>query len=207
MPVTFDGTQKLIICTLGTTTLNVQTIYSEWKEWVQSGIGISYLPAFEAIGGQPLPGGLFAGQTFFLINNWKIKPQPANHRLIVVGNLYTNDGSPITISVAGYTIEISLSTSAQAQGIQSSGSTLNLIDIENSLVLAKKSDITELRAFIVPYLTKIEKLWTGSGFDPANPISALSPTPTTLGWIKTQNNSINQTHILNQDGSYTLRHV
>lgn len=129
MSVTFDGTQKLIICNPGTVSLTAQGLYSDWKEWVQSGQGINFLPAFEAIGGQPLPGGLFAGQTYFLINDWKIKPQAANHRLTIIGNLYTSDGSPTTVSVPGYTIEISLNTSSQAQGIVTSGSSLTAGDI------------------------------------------------------------------------------
>lgn len=129
MSVTFDGTQKLIICNPGTVSLTAQGLYSDWKEWVQSGQGINYLPAFEAIGGQPLPGGLFAGQTYFLVNNWKIKPQSANHRLAIIGNLYTSDGSPATVSVPGYTIEISLNTSSQAQGIVTSGSSLTAGDV------------------------------------------------------------------------------
>ncbi|NEQ64528.1 MAG: hypothetical protein F6K21_03300 [Symploca sp. SIO2D2] len=163
MAITFNGTQKLIECSTGTIELEVQAIYSAWKEWMQSGNGINFLPAFEVIGGQPLPGGLFAGRTFFLLNGWKIKPQAADHRLTIAGNLYTDDGSPVSVSVPGYTIEISLTTSAQAQGIQTSGSAFSVADIwgyssrtltsagagggatlaeiEASAVLAKVSDV------------------------------------------------------------------
>ncbi|NEP60863.1 MAG: hypothetical protein F6K31_28410 [Symploca sp. SIO2G7] len=169
MTITFDGTQKLIIADIGTTLLDVQEVYSAWKEWVRTE-GIRFLPAFEAIGGQSLPGGLFAGRTFFLTNGWKFKPQEADHRLTIVGNLYTDDGSPVTVSVPGYTIEISLATSAQAQGVQTSGSAFSVADIwshdsrtltsagasggatlaeiEGSNVLAKVSDVQNVPAAV-----------------------------------------------------------
>jgi hypothetical protein len=149
---TFNGSLKLFICDIGTTFIDVAELYSAWKEWVQSGQGINYLPAFEAIGGQPLPGGLFAGQTYFLINNWKIKPQEANHSLTILGNLYTSDGSPTTVSVAGYTIEINLNTSSQAQGI--SGSTLTTDDIWSY----SNRSLTETNNITMTILTAIAML-------------------------------------------------
>lgn len=145
---TFNGSSKLFLCNAGVTTLDVTDLYSAWKQWVQSGQGIGFLPMFEAIGGQPLPGGLFAGQSYFLINGWKIKPQSANHRLNIIGNLYSDDGSNITVEVAGFTVEIALNTSAQAQGISVSGSTLTLSQIESSALLAKQAAIAELNALI-----------------------------------------------------------
>lgn len=142
MTGTFDGNLKLFICNPGTIELNVTELYSMWKQWVQSGQGINYLPMFEAIGGQPLPGGLFAGQTYFLINGWKIKPQQANHKLTILGNLYSSDGSAVTISSPGFTVEVALATSAQAQGISTSGgSGITLAQIEASTVLAKQAEL------------------------------------------------------------------
>lgn len=89
-----------------------------------------------------MPGGLFAGQTYFLINGWKIKPQSANHKLTVVGNLYASDGSAVTIPVPGFTVEVALATSAQAQGISvGSGGGVTLAQIEASVVLAKQAEL------------------------------------------------------------------
>src|SRR4028119_999535 len=99
----FDGNQKLFICNTGVTQISIAELYKDWKKWMQSGQGIGYLPAFEAIGGQSLPNGLFVGSTYFLINGWKIKPQIANHRLNINGNLYSSDGTSVTIPIPGYT--------------------------------------------------------------------------------------------------------
>ena len=82
--------------------------------------------------------------------------------------------------------------------------TLTLAEIEGSTVLAMKSDVSGLQSFITPYLDKIHTIWTGNGFDPTNPISALAPNAITPGWIRTQDLSVDQTHILNNDNSYTL---
>lgn len=226
---TFDGASKLFVCGTGLTVLNVTQLYSAWKEWVRSGAGIGYFPAFEAIGGQSLPGGLFAGQTYFLTNGWKIQPQPISHKLTIVGNLYTDDGAPVTVAVPNATVEVVLNTSAQAQGIQTSGTsidyntlaqaiaqatwshqtrtvtnTLTLQQVESSAVLARKSDVAGLQTYLEPYLNKITTIWTGNGFDISNPISAMAPTLANPGWIKSQDLAINQVHRQHTDGSFSL---
>lgn len=82
--------------------------------------------------------------------------------------------------------------------------TLTLAEIEGSTVLAMKSDVSGFQSFITPYLNKIHTIWTGNGFDPTNPISALAPNAITPGWIRAQDLSVDQTHVQNNDNSYTL---
>jgi hypothetical protein len=89
MAVTFDGANKLIIATTGTTTLDVRDVYSRWKEWVVLSDNAKYAPAFSnSVGGNPLGGGTNLGSYYFIQNGWKIKPQEANHTLTVIGNLF-----------------------------------------------------------------------------------------------------------------------
>ena len=55
----------------------------------------------EAVGGNPLPGSKSLGSTFFLANDWKIKPYEANHVFRVDGNLYAPDGTSPFIQTDG----------------------------------------------------------------------------------------------------------
>jgi hypothetical protein len=71
--VTFDGVNRLIIINPGETIVNVkQDIYSSWKEWSLIRDHIKYLPAMRNTGGDPIGGNQFTGDTYFLINNWRI---------------------------------------------------------------------------------------------------------------------------------------
>lgn len=144
----FNGRGRRFECSAGVSAIDTADLYSDWKDWVRDGQGIGYAPMFDVIGGQELPGGLFAGRIFFLLNGWKIRPQLVSHRLIINGNLYSIDGSPVTIAVEGCTIEVSVSTSAQAQGIQVSGSSLTLAAIESSAILAKQSELEKLTGLL-----------------------------------------------------------
>lgn len=120
--VTFDSAQKLIICKAGTRLLDVQTdLYSAAKgEWLSDPVLNRFRFPISAIGGQPLPGGQTAGRTFFLNFGWKIRPDEADHELIIRGNLYTSDGSAAIIPTLGnYTVLVSLERSSLPQGIGS----------------------------------------------------------------------------------------
>ena len=100
--VTFDGPNKLIIVNSGQTYISVKTdLYSAWKQWVQIGNNMAFLPALSAIGADPLPGGAVLGSTFFLENGWKIRPYEGNHTLTIVGNLYSRDGSDPFVDTLG----------------------------------------------------------------------------------------------------------
>jgi len=105
--VVFDGPNKLIYISTGVTELDVQVdLYSDWKEWTDATnpdglINARYLPAFRAVGGDPLPGAISLGGTYFLINGWRIQPAQGAYRLTVTGNLYTEEGEPPFIPADG----------------------------------------------------------------------------------------------------------
>lgn len=101
----FDGVAKLIYIAPGVTEINVQVdLYSDWKEWALIYQNPQYLAAMRAVGGDPLPGGVVLGNTFFLINGWRIV---LNHGVRFVGNLYTEEGDSPFITVDGVEIAIS----------------------------------------------------------------------------------------------------
>jgi hypothetical protein len=111
--VTFDGERRLIRVNDNITALNVKTdIYSDWKEWSLLEENTKWQQAMRSVGGDPTTAGQTLGATFFLMNGWKMKTWEGDHRLVVTGNLYTEDGSSAFIPVEGpFTIEISLTVS------------------------------------------------------------------------------------------------
>lgn len=139
MGYTFDGPNKLIILTTGTTAITMVDAYSRWKDWVLLSDNSKYLEAFSVIGGDPLPGGSFLGLTFFLENGWKIRPQEANHSLTVTGNLYDRaGGSPFVSTVGSYNVRIEQKTSNIVDLIATGGSSVDPDDVADAVI--NKSD-------------------------------------------------------------------
>jgi hypothetical protein len=116
----FDGANRLIVLTLGTTAFAASDLYSKWKEWVAAG-NASFPPAFRTIGGDPLGGGVAAGDYYFLnnVDGWQIRPQEANHELTVSGNLYgENPALPVfTPTLGAFNVLITRSVSSLTQTV------------------------------------------------------------------------------------------
>jgi len=108
MPVSFDGTQRLIIAQPGTTTLDMGDVYSRWKDWVAQSDNSKYLMAFSAVGGDPTVSGQYITPYFFLNNGWRIRPQEANHVLTVTGIVLVLGGSgePFVPTLGSYNVSI-----------------------------------------------------------------------------------------------------
>lgn len=121
--VTFDGENRLIIVNNGETSISVDTdIYSDWKEWLLQSDNIKYPIALSAIGGDPIGGARYLGSTFFLENNWKLRPYEGNHVLSVSGNLYTRDGSsPFVQTLGSYNVLISMQVSNLIDTVSTAG--------------------------------------------------------------------------------------
>lgn len=136
--VTFDGPNKLIRVVLGETDLNVRDdIYSVWKRWSLTRDNLKWLPALRAVGGDPTTGGNFLGSTYFLTNGWRITTWSGDHRLVVDGNLYTEEGdSPFTDVVGPYTATITNAVS-------------NLIDRPDVSASIGPTDITNIQSAIL----------------------------------------------------------
>ena len=114
MGYAFDGTTKLISLTAGTTDFEISDLYSKWKEWVVLADNTKYLPAMRGVGGDPISDTKSLGSTFFLTNGWRIRPQEADHRLTVNGNLYTDPSgfSPFVATVGSYNVTIEMQVSS-----------------------------------------------------------------------------------------------
>ncbi len=111
--VSFDETTKIITVTVapvgGEILLDVKTdLYSDGKEdWVLNENLRKFRFPIESVGGNPLPGAQELGATFFLAADWKIRPYEASHKIIIDGNLYSEDGSdPFLDTLGPYTVRI-----------------------------------------------------------------------------------------------------
>lgn len=105
--VTFDGATKIIQVDPGITEIDVQAVYSGWKDWVRTTGQSKWLPAFDVVGGDDLGGGKTAPIYFFILNGWTIRPDDTSgsHELNVSWNLYARPSTNDRFTqVAGVTI-------------------------------------------------------------------------------------------------------
>ena len=102
--VTFDGPNKLIIeiSVAGDNELDLVEVYSEAKFWMTQSDNIKFLQIFSVVGGDPITPTQNLGSTFFLENGWRIRPAELDHKLTIVGNLFTREaGQSAFVPVLG----------------------------------------------------------------------------------------------------------
>jgi hypothetical protein len=116
--VDFNGTDRRIYIHPLISSINVrEDIYSAWKRWCALRDNSKYTPAMRAIGGDPLGGGLYSGDMYFLMNSWQIV---IDHNVSFQGNLYhdTNGLSPFIIQAGG---GVTSTVSSLAYGYSTTG--------------------------------------------------------------------------------------
>lgn len=121
-------------------------LYSDGKEdWVaEEDLRRLRFPV-RSVGGDPKPGG-YLGSTFFLASDWKIRPYDADHRLIVVGNLYSEDASdPFLDTLGDYTVRImqEVSSLPTVLEVETGGGEKDWTDEEHDGIL---SDLTTIKS-------------------------------------------------------------
>lgn len=110
--VTFDGANRRIIVAPTADSIDVKIdLYSSWKEWMRLYDNSKYLPAFRVIGGDPVGGGQYAGDIYFLINGWQIV---VDHTIKVTGTLYHDDPLDPFIILPGGGVTATVSNLAYA---------------------------------------------------------------------------------------------
>ena len=120
MAYTFNGVAKTITLSAGTVTLDLVDLHSRWKDWVFAG-NAQYAPAFRAVGGDIPAIPLY----LFLLNDWRIVPQSANHILTVTNGVLEVEGGgePFNDPVGTYVVRINRQTPGIAIGYSSNGVT------------------------------------------------------------------------------------
>lgn len=125
MAFVFDGPNKRINLTSGTTTLDIRDIWSQWVNWLQLSDNSKFAQAFKQVGGDSIDA--VAGTSIpiycFLLNGWKIKPQEADHTLNVSGGilLVEGGGDPFISTNGDFAVRINYQQPVQAIGFSTSG--------------------------------------------------------------------------------------
>jgi hypothetical protein len=109
---TYDTSNFLVILdqiapVSGVVNIDVQEdLYSDGKEQWLSDLSLNrFRFPWQAIGGQTLPNGAVAPRIFFLLSPWKIRPYEDDHQVALSKNLFTEDGSNLTVPTLGdYTV-------------------------------------------------------------------------------------------------------
>ena len=141
---TFDGNNLLITLdapTAGVLDLDIQRLYSEWKEWqLDSFQNMGYPPAFRTAGGDAITATLSGVPTFFLRNDygWRIKPFEADQTINIQGQLA---GQVATLSLTtpttgGFTVlGFNVQPVAQVEVVTSGSGVLpgDVTDIKNAV--------------------------------------------------------------------------
>lgn len=132
---TADWINRIFILKSGVVEIDVQVdLYSDWKEEVKLVDNMKYAPAMRAVGGDPISVTQDLGATFFMINGWKIRPQEADHELLIVGNIYSDpNGESIVIPTIGtYTV---LVTNRVSNLVDTSVSRLDLTQLLDGIYI------------------------------------------------------------------------
>ena len=110
--VGFNGVTKIITVNTAIIDIDVDDVYSRWKDWVLLSDNAKFLEALSVVGGDPITGIRSLGSTFFLENGWKMRPDEVNHTLTVNGNLFTRDeSSPFITTIGTFQVLVNLNTS------------------------------------------------------------------------------------------------
>lgn len=136
MGLEFDGPNKIISLTTGTTGLDCKDLYSRWKDWVKDSGGSKFLEAFSIVGGEPIDvaASTYVATYLFLVNGWFIRPQEANHKLKVYnGVLLTQTGDdPFLQTIGTFNVLVQYSQPVQAQSVIVETGVSGLTEAESS---------------------------------------------------------------------------
>lgn len=126
---TFDSVTRIITITEppdgnGEILINVkQDLYSDGKEdWRGSEALRRVRFPLRATGGDALPGAIDSGTIFFLRSDWRILPYNADHKLIIEGDLYREDGGALFLPTTDpHTVQVESRVSALVYVAEGSG--------------------------------------------------------------------------------------
>lgn len=170
MAYTFDGPNKLIVLSAGTITFDVPDLFSRWKEWVRTGTNSRFLPAMRSVGGDPISGTQNLGATFFLTHGWRIRPDEAEHRLTVVGNLYTDPAgsSPFVPTLGNFNVLIEMKVSNLVD------SSVSRLDTENLRYMVESTRESHQGFGSQFYVSNSIGSDTNSGTSPSQPLKTIA---------------------------------
>lgn len=118
MAISFDGATKIITLTSGTTELGVRDLWSRWLDWLGTSDNSKWPLAFVSVGGVPIDesAGTRIPLYLYLQNGWVIRPQAADHTLVVIDGVLIGEagGDPFINPVGTYTVRVRYEQPVQA---------------------------------------------------------------------------------------------
>lgn len=120
MANSFNGDSLIVTLAAGVTSVDVLTVYKDWKNWILAGGNLGYPPAFRSDGGNPLSSIINQGSYIFLNNSagWRIKPPEENITVYLTGNLAVEDTAlPAFIPTTGSFTAAILGLQPVTQGV------------------------------------------------------------------------------------------
>jgi hypothetical protein len=123
-----DTTLRLFIMKAGITAIDVQIdLYSDWKELMLSNDALrAYPPALRTVGGDTIDETRDLGGTYFLINDYKLRPDEVDHTLTITGNLFADPAAngKVVPTLGGFTV---LVDSVVSQNVETQFATVDQI--------------------------------------------------------------------------------
>lgn len=152
MGFSIDGPTRLITLTPGTVSFTVPALYSAWVDWVALSDNAKFLPAFRTVGGDDVDvtAGTKVPAYCYLTNDWRVRPQEADHTLNVTGGVLLVDGGgdPFVNTTGDFIVRVNYSQPVQAITVATGGGSGGLT-VEQS--------------------AQLFDVWQRLGLDPANP--------------------------------------
>jgi hypothetical protein len=167
MPISFDPANKRIV--LDSASVTAMEVYSRWCDWVAAADNAKHPPAFRAVGGDDLGGGLSIPPYYFLANGWRVRPMEANHNLTITGNLFVEGGGvPVVSTLGTFQVNVNYTVPVQAQGISTSGgSGASAAAIAAELLAALQSTAIPVN---VTKVNNVTLQGSGTTLDPMRPV-------------------------------------
>lgn len=143
MGYSFDGTNKIVTLTAGTTEVDVRDLYSRWKEWVLNDEGCRFVNGMSPVGGEPIneTEGIYVTTYIFLVDSWRVRPQEADHTLTITeGVLLTDTGDdPFITTLGAYNVQIKYNQPIRTETvfIETEGGSGGLTDEEHDQLMER----------------------------------------------------------------------
>lgn len=162
--IDFDGASKIIYVHPEVTTLDIRTdVYSGWIDWVVLRDNSKFLPAIRYTGYDPIGGGTFTGDTYFLINGWKLSVDLAKVR--ITGVLFSDDYAtayytpalvaqyPATVAALVNSVSVPAAVSASDVRVEMDSNSTKLTTIADNTVPSTTAAAVWSHTFVSKLLT------------------------------------------------------
>ena len=135
--------------------VDMQDVYNEAMDWVDSEEGMAYSIPVSAIGKANLGTGIYTDKIFILNDGWKIKSWSGIYALIILGTTITDDATNRTVSPDLGRVDFEFVTSSYATVVVTSG--LSQTDKEEIATYVWNNTVAATLADRVNLIRKIEE--------------------------------------------------